>query len=57
MDNYLKDHIATLLGISILKVTPDISQAYLLETATQRFFCKLNLGKQAYAMFLAEKMV
>ena len=59
MDKYLKDHIATLLGISILKITPisggDISQAYLLETTTQRFFCKLNLGKQAYAMFLAEK--
>ena len=59
MDNHIKEHIESLLRISILKVTPvsggDISQAYLLETITERFFCKKNLGKQAYAMFLAEK--
>lgn len=59
MDKYLKDHIAYLLCVRILKVIPvsggDISQAYLLETETERFFCKLNFGESAHAMFLAEK--
>lgn len=33
----------------------DISQAYLLETETEHFFCKTNYGGNAHKMFLAER--
>lgn len=34
----------------------DISQAYLLETDTERFFCKVNYNTDAFDMFQAEKL-
>ncbi len=59
MDKHLKDHIEYLLCVNIKSVRSvsggDISQAYLLETESERFFCKLNRADQAYEMFLAEK--
>lgn len=59
MESNLKYHISSLLGTRITKCSPlsggDISQAYLLETQTERFFCKLNRDKLAYKMFEAEK--
>ena len=59
MDKDLKAHIEHLLGARVERIRPisggDISQAYLLECATERFFCKLNHGVHAYEMFLAEK--
>lgn len=59
MDKHLKDHIEYLLGVTIEDVTSvsggDISQAYLLETESERFFCKVNRGAQSYVMFSAEK--
>lgn len=60
MNKSLLDHLSHFLGASNLKVKPvsggDISQAFLLETESERFFCKLNDGEQAHAMFLAEKL-
>ncbi len=59
MEKYLKDHIEYLLCINIKAVRSvsggDISQGYLLETESERFFCKVNHADQANAMFLAEK--
>ena len=59
MENNLKDHISYLLNISIRRIKPisggDISKAYLMETDTERFFCKLNYTSTAHLMFLAEK--
>jgi len=58
MDKNIKDHINHLLGTRIKKIVPlsggDISKAYLLQTETERFFCKVNLGSSAQSMFLAE---
>ncbi len=59
MDKDLKAHIEYLLCIKIEQVQPvsggDISKAYLLKTESERFFCKVNQGKDAHKMFLAEK--
>ena len=59
MKNILKEHLEYLLCVTIVNVRPisggDISQAYLLETESERFFCKINTTEQAYEMFLAEK--
>ncbi|MGI9551515.1 MAG: fructosamine kinase family protein [Aurantibacter sp.] len=59
MEERLLNHLAHLLGVSILKATPvsggDISQAFLLEGRTECFFCKVNYDPKAYEMFLAEK--
>ena len=59
MDEALFVHIEYLLGVRINTLRSisggDISQAFLLETASERFFCKLNEGTEAYKMFLAEK--
>ena len=48
-----------LLCIKIERVTPisggDISKAYLLESETEKFFCKINGQNKALAMFQAEK--
>ena len=59
MDEELKSHIGEYLGIRIGRCTPlsggDISSAFLLETATERFFCKMHSGQDAFAMFQAEK--
>lgn len=59
MDKALKAHIEYQLCIRIEMVRlvsgGDISQAFLLETASERFFCKVNTGDTAYSMFLSEK--
>ena len=59
MEKSLKAHIENALGIRISKIRSlsggDISKAFLLETETDRFFCKVNHNKDAYTMFLAEK--
>lgn len=59
MDKNLKAHIEYLLCIDIEHVRPisggDISKAFLLETNSERFFCKVNNGHQAFQMFQAEK--
>ena len=59
MKNTLKEHIEYLLCSNIDTIRPisggDISQAYLLETESERFFCKVNPSKDAHNMFLAEK--
>ena len=59
MDKKLKAHIEDLLCIKISNIQSisggDISHAFLLESDTERFFCKVNRNKEAYAMFLAEK--
>jgi len=58
MNQSLKVHIEYVLCIKITKIQSisggDISQAFLLETDTERFFCKVNRNRNAFAMFLAE---
>jgi protein-ribulosamine 3-kinase len=60
MDRAIKDHIAYLLCINLERVRPigggDISKAYLLESDSERFFCKVNSSPNALAMFQAEKV-
>jgi fructosamine-3-kinase len=60
VDKAAKDHIEYLLCVSIENVRPisggDISQAYLLETDSERFFCKINTAPNAPALFQAEKL-
>ncbi|OWW26769.1 hypothetical protein B4Q04_03555 [Zobellia sp. OII3] len=60
MDKHLKEHIAYLLCVNIDRIQSvsggDISEAYLLETETERFFCKINHGKNGYELFKAEKL-
>lgn len=59
MEKYLKNHIQDLLSVSIQSVRSvsggDISQAYLLETESERFFCKVNHEEHADALFSVEK--
>lgn len=59
MQKSLKAHIEYLLCIRILEVKAvsggDISQAFVLQTETERFFCKVNSDQNAYKMFLAER--
>lgn len=59
MDKALKDQIEYLLCIKILNTRAvsggDISQAYLIETESERFFCKMHQSKNAFEMFQAEK--
>ena len=60
MDKHLKEHIAYLLCVNIHGIQSvsggDISEAYLLETETERFFCKINRGENGYELFKAEKL-
>ncbi|QCX01904.1 fructosamine kinase family protein [Aggregatimonas sangjinii] len=60
MDRSLKAHIEYLLCIKISNIQSisggDISEAFLLETDTERFFCKVNHQNDAYTMFVAEKL-
>lgn len=59
MDMELENAIAHLLGSPIKTIRPvtggDISQAFLLETDTGPFFCKIHHGASAIDMFRAEK--
>lgn len=59
MNKNLKTHLEYLLCIKIERTVPvsggDISNAFLLETDTERFFCKVNLNSSAFDMFQAEK--
>jgi len=59
MNIALKEHLEYILCVSIDSVRSisggDISRAYLLETESERFFCKTNASEQAYDMFVAEK--
>ncbi|MEO1011382.1 MAG: fructosamine kinase family protein [Bacteroidota bacterium] len=59
MNKELKAHIEYQLCVKIEQVQSisggDISQAYRLETESERFFCKVHSGFQALAMFSAEK--
>ena len=59
MEKALQEHIEYLLCIKIDSIRSvsggDISNAYLLETDSERFFCKLNHNQNAAAMFAAEK--
>ena len=58
MDNALKEQIEYLLCIKILTTRAisggDISQAYLIETESERFFCKVQRSKNAFDMFQTE---
>ena len=60
MNKNLKEHIAYLLCVKIERIQSvsggDISEAYLLETETERFFCKVNHGENGYELFKAEKI-
>ncbi|MBT9187002.1 fructosamine kinase family protein [Zobellia russellii] len=60
MDKHLKEHIAYLLCVNIERIQSvsggDISGAYLLETETERFFCKINRRDNGYELFKAEKL-
>ncbi|MGS0525787.1 fructosamine kinase family protein [Zobellia nedashkovskayae] len=60
MNKNLKEHIAYLLCVNIERIQSvsggDISEAYLLETETERFFCKVNHGDNGYDLFKTEKM-
>lgn len=59
MDKNLKAHIEYLLCVKLTTTQAisggDISEAYLLETETERFFCKINKNAEAFEMFLAER--
>lgn len=59
MDEELKYWLAAIIGTPVISARPlsggDISEAWLLETARQRLFCKLNSGPEALSMFQAEK--
>ncbi len=59
MEKYLIDHIGFRLGAPIKAASRlsggDISQAFLLETGSGRFFCKVNQDSSAHAFFVAEK--
>lgn len=59
MTKSLREHIEYMLCISIENTTSvsggDSSNAYLLETESERFFCKVNYNERAHDMFLAEK--
>lgn len=59
MDEDLKHRLAAVIGSPVLSARRlsggDISEAWLLETAPQRLFCKLNSGPEALSMFQAEK--
>lgn len=54
----VKDFIGALLGTKINNSVSisggDISRAYILDTESDRFFCKLNSSPDANAMFIAE---
>jgi len=60
MDQAIKDAIEYLLCITIERVSSvtggDISRAYLLESDSERFFCKVNSSPNALALFQAEKV-
>lgn len=59
MDKDIKAHIEYLLCIKIEQVQSvsggDISNAYLLKTESERFFCKVNTDPSAFDMFWTEK--
>ncbi|SDN04973.1 fructosamine kinase family protein [Kriegella aquimaris] len=59
MTDILIAHLSALLGAPIKNVFPlsggDISQAYCLQTDTERFFCKTNNAGNAATMFATEK--
>jgi len=59
MNRLLKNHLEYLLCIQINTVRSlsggDISKAYLIETDTEKFFCKVQDGTQGLAMFRAEQ--
>ncbi|MGB6151281.1 MAG: fructosamine kinase family protein [Pricia sp.] len=59
MNKTLKEHIEYMLCVNIDSVRSisggDISRAYLLETESERFFCKTNPSERAFEMFEAEK--
>lgn len=59
MDKELITHLNYLLCTKIERVTAvsggDISKAYLLESETEKFFCKINGQGKALKMFMAEK--
>lgn len=59
MTNNLIAHLSTVLACPIKNITSlsggDISQAYCLQTATERFFCKTNTSSNAQNMFALER--
>ncbi len=59
MDKTIVAHLEYLLCIKVLTIKTlsggDISKAYLLETATEQFFCKINHTADALKIFQAEK--
>jgi len=59
VDKDLKGHIEYLLCVKIEHIRPvsggDISDAYLIETESERFFCKVNHTEGAHKMFMTEK--
>ncbi|PKA98249.1 fructosamine-3-kinase [Flavobacteriaceae bacterium MAR_2009_75] len=59
MDNSIRKHIECLLCTKIIEIRPisggDISQAYMLKTEIERFFCKIHQDQLAFKMFQAER--
>ncbi len=59
MDKAFIEHIEYLLCVKHCKIQTlsggSISEAYLLETETEQFFCKINQGANALKLFQAEK--
>lgn len=55
-----KEHLVYVLGCPITRILPvsggDISKAYCIQSATDRFFCKINQSDHAPPMFLTEKL-
>ncbi|WP_430907102.1 fructosamine kinase family protein [Maribacter sp. 2-571] len=59
MEANLKKHLEYLLCVRILNIRTlsgsALSETYLLETETERFFCKIHRGPQALDMFRSEQ--
>jgi fructosamine-3-kinase len=59
MTTALKEHIEYLLCVKFTAIKPvsggDISEAFVLQTESEHFFCKINARENAYDMFISEK--
>ena len=59
MNKSIKKHIEYLLCTKVIEIRPmsggDISQAYMLKTESESFFCKIHQDQLAFEMFQAER--
>lgn len=59
MTTALKEHIEYLLCVKFTAIKPvsggDISEAFVLQTESEHFFCKINARENAFDMFISEK--